>query len=466
MTDPVVLLSTGDVVGPNTSTDGTMVLFDGVTGKKIKGNNAVVTIQALALLDDIDAAANRETIGLGNVDNTSDLNKPVSTKQAAAILAGATRVVSLPTVTGASSGNVATVVTLTATAASLLTNGSIASFTWQTPDGAKTTVAASSNSASMNVTLAGSIGFNYTVTVFATDTVGNLSAIATKSIAIINHRPPSVPTITVATEVYKNSTGNVITVTGSVATDGASITYSLTQSGTAAVTFSQTTGITAGQQVTFSVPSVSYNTPLTISAVAVDSLGGVSTQVSNNITIALVPTIVGAPYGGGFYTGRMIYSGVNYALVTSPKAYGEYVATATAYTSTTTNSADGYTIVQGPPSSLSAATGVGGWQVPDIFMYELMYRVFKPDSTVNSHQPSNPYSVPAGPNYTDTLPAQTTIPPWAPGGAEAFTTAYWSQSKYSSNANYLSLFTTGAIDGNGGWYGGSNYVRAVRLVAI
>ena len=84
MTDPVVLLSTGDVIGPNSSTDGTMVLFDGTTGKKVKGNNAVVTAQGLALLDDVDAASNRATIGLDQLNNTSDLNKPVSNAQAAA----------------------------------------------------------------------------------------------------------------------------------------------------------------------------------------------------------------------------------------------------------------------------------------------------------------------------------------------------------------------------------------------
>jgi len=85
MADPVVLLSTGDVVGPNSSTDGTMVLFDGTTGKKVKGNNAVVTAQGLALLDDADAASNRATIGLDQVNNTSDINKPVSTAQQTAI---------------------------------------------------------------------------------------------------------------------------------------------------------------------------------------------------------------------------------------------------------------------------------------------------------------------------------------------------------------------------------------------
>ncbi len=86
MSDPVVLLSTGDVVGPAGGvTDNSMVLFSGTSGKLIKGNNAVVTTQGLALLDDVDAAANRATIGLHLVNNTSDINKPVSTAQQAAL---------------------------------------------------------------------------------------------------------------------------------------------------------------------------------------------------------------------------------------------------------------------------------------------------------------------------------------------------------------------------------------------
>ena len=80
MSDPVVLLSTGDVVGPAGGvTDNSMVLFSGTSGKLIKGNNAVVTAAGLALLDDVNAAAQKVTLGLGNVDNTSDVNKPIST---------------------------------------------------------------------------------------------------------------------------------------------------------------------------------------------------------------------------------------------------------------------------------------------------------------------------------------------------------------------------------------------------
>lgn len=66
MSDPVVLLSTGDVVGPAGGvTNDSMVLFNGTSGKLIKGNNAVVTAAGLALLDDVNAAAQRVTLGLG-----------------------------------------------------------------------------------------------------------------------------------------------------------------------------------------------------------------------------------------------------------------------------------------------------------------------------------------------------------------------------------------------------------------
>ena len=65
MADPVVLLSTGNVVGPTSATDGTMVLFDGNSGTKIKSNNSVVTAQGLALIDDVDAASQRATLEIG-----------------------------------------------------------------------------------------------------------------------------------------------------------------------------------------------------------------------------------------------------------------------------------------------------------------------------------------------------------------------------------------------------------------
>lgn len=46
---------------------------------------ANITAAGHALLDDADAAAQRTTLGLGNVNNTSDANKPVSTAQQTAL---------------------------------------------------------------------------------------------------------------------------------------------------------------------------------------------------------------------------------------------------------------------------------------------------------------------------------------------------------------------------------------------
>lgn len=67
MTDPILLQSGGDVVGPASSTDGSMVLFDGTTGKLLKGNNALVTAAGLALLDDNNSTEQRNTLGLGSI---------------------------------------------------------------------------------------------------------------------------------------------------------------------------------------------------------------------------------------------------------------------------------------------------------------------------------------------------------------------------------------------------------------
>ena len=112
MSDPVVLLSTGDVVGPAGGvTDNSMVLFSGTSGKLIKGNNAVVTAAGLALLDDVDAAAQKITLGLGNVNNTSDINKPISTATQTALDLKAT--IASPAFTGTPTAPTATAGTST-----------------------------------------------------------------------------------------------------------------------------------------------------------------------------------------------------------------------------------------------------------------------------------------------------------------------------------------------------------------
>lgn len=138
MSDPVVLLSTGDVVGPAGGvTDNSMVLFSGTSGKLIKGNNAVVTAAGLAILDDVNAAAQKVTLGLGNVDNTSDINKPISTATQTELNLKAN--INSPTFTGvpsaptASAGTNTTQLASTAFVQAAVGVGNVSSFAMATP---------------------------------------------------------------------------------------------------------------------------------------------------------------------------------------------------------------------------------------------------------------------------------------------------------------------------------------------
>ena len=65
----------GDIV--ISGNGSTMTVDNGVINLAKLGGD--ITAAGKALLDDINSAAQRVTLGLGNVDNTSDLNKPIST---------------------------------------------------------------------------------------------------------------------------------------------------------------------------------------------------------------------------------------------------------------------------------------------------------------------------------------------------------------------------------------------------
>lgn len=66
----------GDVTGPSSATDGAPAVFDGATGKAIKEGAYPVTSVA-GKTGAVTLA--KGDVGLGNVDNTSDAAKPVST---------------------------------------------------------------------------------------------------------------------------------------------------------------------------------------------------------------------------------------------------------------------------------------------------------------------------------------------------------------------------------------------------
>ena len=82
---PVYVAGDGDVKGPASSSNNFLPLFADTTGKLLKSSGTGVTAQGLAILDDNTPAEQRNTIGLDQVNNTSDVNKPVSLLQQSAI---------------------------------------------------------------------------------------------------------------------------------------------------------------------------------------------------------------------------------------------------------------------------------------------------------------------------------------------------------------------------------------------
>ncbi len=82
---PVYVAGDGDVKGPASSSNNFLPLFADTTGKLLKSSGTGVTTQGLAILDDNTPAEQRNTIGLDQVNNTSDVNKPVSTAQQRAL---------------------------------------------------------------------------------------------------------------------------------------------------------------------------------------------------------------------------------------------------------------------------------------------------------------------------------------------------------------------------------------------
>lgn len=124
---------------------------------------ANITAAGHAILDDANAAAQRTTLGLGNVDNTSDANKPVSTATQTALDAKAP--INDPNFTGT-----VTAVNLTATGNVMLGNGQNDTLTIQ----AHIETAGSEPSIAVGSGAAGGTGEAADI-VFGNDTSGQLS---------------------------------------------------------------------------------------------------------------------------------------------------------------------------------------------------------------------------------------------------------------------------------------------------
>ena len=216
-------------------------------------------------------------------------------------------------------------------------------------------------------------------------------------------------------------------------------------------------------------------------------------------TIDTTPPSIGAPYGGGYYSGSIAIDGNTYALIVAPKAEGQKALAWKDEWSTTPGTLsvnDGFTNSDAmnnashPAAQFCRSLKIGGfddWYLPSRDELEVLYRNLKPtahenyvyanrakawgvkpgkyngvDESGNGHNPS---SVPAGAPYTEYAPGQTTAATFHEGQPEAFDARwYWSSTEFVS----VNARTQHFGDGYQGYSGKTlaGRCRAVRKILI
>ncbi|NLY16657.1 MAG: DUF1566 domain-containing protein [Gammaproteobacteria bacterium] len=191
-----------------------------------------------------------------------------------------------------------------------------------------------------------------------------------------------------------------------------------------------------------------------------------------------LPTVIGQPFGGGFYAGKVQQSDGIYVLIVAPKASEASLAWKDANTATagTDSLNDGLANSDAMNNATHAAAqycraynggGFSDWYLPAKDELEVCYRNLKPDSTENNTSSGeNTNSVPAAANYTAGSPAQTTAAAFKEGGAEAFTVPdyYWSSTEASASTAWFQRFSDGRQLNNLKLY--TRLVRPVRRLKI
>jgi hypothetical protein len=196
-----------------------------------------------------------------------------------------------------------------------------------------------------------------------------------------------------------------------------------------------------------------------------------------------LPTIIGAPFEGGFYAGRVQVDGVPYILIVAPKAEGEH--NDIAWLESEVRAEGAYSYCDGMKNTVAMAEAgsdlanwargltIGGhtdWYIPSQDELEVLYRNLKPTTRKNylyGRSGMNVSTMPPTYAYTADLPAQTTARAFIEGGEQAFADEwYWSSTQHASNDAYawFQYFISG------GQYGFDKSAelraRAVRRFAI
>lgn len=167
---------------------------------------------------------------------------------------------------------------------------------------------------------------------------------------------------------------------------------------------------------------------------------------------------IGAPYGGGFFSGITVQDGKRYLNITAGREHelegewGEYgvkIEGADSFTDSRANT-EAMAAAGSELAQQVLALDIGGftdWAIPARDVQELQYRHFKPNTQQNycwNRDGDNPNSLPVGTLYDKESPAQTELSAFQHGGTEAFHAHwYWSSSQRSAYDAFYVYFDGG-----------------------
>jgi hypothetical protein len=219
-----------------------------------------------------------------------------------------------------------------------------------------------------------------------------------------------------------------------------------------------------------------------------------SLTINDTSTTPVVPTIIGEAWGGGYYGGKISYSGNGVAthyLIVSPKST-EILGKRWAYTfNENTNSAadsniDGLyntTAMYNNASEVAdyvrglTTGGYSDWYCPSRYELEVLYYFLKPQTASNNTGGGpNPYAVspePINTYYTAGSPAQTSATAFRQGGGQHFEPSvgqpgypYWSSTEQNDGAYaFYQQFDSGT-QGSIGKSNTSCLTRAIRRIPV